>query len=270
MTTPTSPAPLPEESFIGLVRDLLCRSWRTVETDHFLDDYQRSQWLAPQALRERQLALLRRLAWHCFLSVPFYSRRIAAALPPSAIERLDDIAQLPLYPASARRSEPAAFIARTHPGVTPQQHISGTRGTPEPVYADGESLARRRAVRLRSELWAGARPRGPDTGSAGLSPAQRLQARLSPWYLAAEVGVIAATCERGGLHVHADHLILEVVDDAGRSQPAGTAGRLLVTDLFNHAAPYLRHDLGDLGRLAPAACCCGRSLPLLDVLGRAP
>jgi phenylacetate-coenzyme A ligase PaaK-like adenylate-forming protein len=140
------------------------------------------------------------------------------------------------------------------------------------VYADGESLARRRAVRLRSELWAGARPGGPDSGDAGPSLAQRLQARLYPWYLAAEaeVGVIAATCERGGLHVHADHLIVEVVDDAGRSQPAGTAGRLLVTDLYNYAAPYLRHDLGDLGRLAPAACGCGRSLPLLDVLGRAP
>jgi phenylacetate-coenzyme A ligase PaaK-like adenylate-forming protein len=44
----------------------------------------------------------------------------------------------------------------------------------------------------------------------------------------------------------------------------------LVTDLYNYAAPYLRHDLGNLGRLAPTACGCGRSLPLLDVVGRAP
>ncbi len=112
--------------------------------------------------------------------------------------------------------------------------------------------------------------RGEDPGGGGARLAETLGAPLRRWYGAAEVGVIAASCDRSGdaLHVHADHLIVEVVDGAGRPVPDGAAGRVLITDLHNHAAPYLRHELGDRARFTGRACACGRALPLVELLGR--
>jgi phenylacetate-CoA ligase len=111
--------------------------------------------------------------------------------------------------------------------------------------------------------------RGEQSDGAIATLAERLGVPLYSWYIAAEVGVIAAPCERAvGLHVQADHLLVEVVDEHGRPLPDGESGRILVTDLHNEAAPYLRHELGDIGRLLPDRCPCGRALPLLELVGR--
>lgn len=111
--------------------------------------------------------------------------------------------------------------------------------------------------------------RGPDGDGAAARLAEATGARLVRWYVAAEVGLIAATCDRApgrALHVQADHVLVEILDDAGRALPPGAAGRVHVTDLHNHASPLLRHDLEDRGRLVEAPCACGRALPLLELL----
>lgn len=72
-----------------------------------------------------------------------------------------------------------------------------------------------------------------------------------------EVGLVACECERhAGLHVNADSLVVEA--------PAGTPGRLLVTDLVNRAMPLIRYQIGDVAVGGTAPCACGRGLPLLD------
>ena len=114
--------------------------------------------------------------------------------------------------------------------------------------------------------------RGEDAGAGGARLAERTGARLTHFYAAAEVGVVAATCDRApsptAMHVNADHLLVEIVDGRGQPAPPGAEGRVLVTDLHNYAAPYLRYELGDVGRLLPHGCPCGRSLPLVEVTGR--
>lgn len=43
----------------------------------------------------------------------------------------------------------------------------------------------------------------------------------------------------------------EILDlDSDQPAPPGEIGRIVVTDLFNRASPYLRYDTGDLGRFA--------------------
>jgi len=69
-------------------------------------------------------------------------------------------------------------------------------------------------------------------------------------------------CHRG-MHIAAEDLIVEIVDDKGHPVSAGTKGRVLVTNLHNFGMPLLRYDTGDVGSLLTGQCACGRGLPLL-------
>lgn len=328
MIEPASPSLPPREevprAVAELLADLLRRPWREVGARHYLAEYLRAERLPAEALRARQLAGLRRIAWHCFLEVPRHAVRIGALLKPAELERLDDPARLPIGRADERRREPGAYQAKSE-RIARRLCTAGRLGAPLEVLLDAESVARREAVRMRAESWAGAPParliaawgrdalhaagpldpgdraelaaaragfvlsapadgfdqiaaamdlrrrpraliaRGPDAEGRAAALAERTGAPLHRFYGAAEVGLIASSCERGGMHVHADHLLLEVVDGAGRPCPPGEPGSLLVTDLHNRAAPFLRHELSDRGRLLDRGCACGRALPLVEL-----
>jgi phenylacetate-CoA ligase len=73
---------------------------------------------------------------------------------------------------------------------------------------------------------------------------------------------VAAECPegRGGLHVHEDHFLVEVVDpDDGRPLAVGDEGELVFTTLTKEALPLIRYRTGDIGRLAEEPCACGRT-----------
>lgn len=79
---------------------------------------------------------------------------------------------------------------------------------------------------------------------------------------------IGAECRiHNGYHVHAEVLIVEVVDRHNRPCPPGTPGRVLLTDLSNHAFPFIRYEIGDIAALAADSVCpCGVTLPRLQSL----
>ena len=77
-----------------------------------------------------------------------------------------------------------------------------------------------------------------------------------------EVMLIASECEqRHGLHVNADHLVVELRDADGAS---GRGGEVVITDLFNYGMPLLRYVNGDMAVASDRRCVCGRGLPLLE------
>ena len=76
-----------------------------------------------------------------------------------------------------------------------------------------------------------------------------------------EIGLVAARCEAGRYHVHREHCIVEIVDEAGLPCRAGEAGRLLLTGLNNFAMPLVRYDSNDLVTAVDGPCSCGRTLP---------
>lgn len=79
-----------------------------------------------------------------------------------------------------------------------------------------------------------------------------------------EFMLLAAECsEHKGLHVSADHLIVETVDTAGRPK-VGETGAVCVTDLHNYAMPFVRYLNGDQATFSAAPCGCGRSLPVFS------
>jgi len=83
-------------------------------------------------------------------------------------------------------------------------------------------------------------------------------------YSCAETGYLATTCpERHGLHVHAENVILEVLDESGQPCGPGQTGEVFLTSLTNFRAPLIRYGVGDVATVGPERCACGRGLPVL-------
>jgi phenylacetate-CoA ligase len=82
-------------------------------------------------------------------------------------------------------------------------------------------------------------------------------------YGARDSGFVAHECPSGGMHLTADRLIVEIVDEEGTVLPAGCSGEIVVTNLDTPEMPFIRYRTGDIGSLTLNACRCGRTLPLL-------
>ena len=88
-------------------------------------------------------------------------------------------------------------------------------------------------------------------------------------YAASEFLALGFECPEGWLHVNADWVVLEPVDEALRPVPPGeTSHTALVTNLVNRTQPVIRHDLGDRVTVRPEPCPCGSPLPAMHVEGR--
>jgi phenylacetate-CoA ligase len=92
--------------------------------------------------------------------------------------------------------------------------------------------------------------------------------RIFETYGNREVMLIAAECEaHDGMHLSMENLIVElVVRDGEQQRPAleGELGEVVITDLHNYGAPFIRYLTGDQAvRCSAQRCGCGRSLPRL-------
>lgn len=97
------------------------------------------------------------------------------------------------------------------------------------------------------------------------------QARCLNLYSCVEAGYLASDCPEGhGMHVHAENVLLEVLDPHGQACRPGETGRVVLTTLRNFHCPLVRYEIGDEAEVGPRDCPCGRGLPLIRrVLGKA-
>jgi putative adenylate-forming enzyme len=126
-----------------------------------------------------------------------------------------------------------------------------------------------RAGRLHikpSVLWSG----GENLGAPERDQISRVfGSTILEEYGASECMSIAFGCRDGGLHVNADWVILEPVDELYRPVPAGVASHTtLLTNLANHVQPIIRYDLGDSITVLTEPCSCAVPLPRIRVEGR--
>ena len=76
--------------------------------------------------------------------------------------------------------------------------------------------------------------------------------------------------EQNGIHVWADHFLLEVIDKNGDPVKEGQRGELVITTLSKEALPLIRYRVGDITILNNEECECGRTHPrIMRILGRA-
>lgn len=84
-----------------------------------------------------------------------------------------------------------------------------------------------------------------------------------------DAGFIAHECPAGSMHITAEDIIVEIVDEQGNVQPAGISGEIVVTHMATSDFPFIRYRTGDIGMLGNTPCSCGRGLPLLkEIQGR--
>ena len=97
-----------------------------------------------------------------------------------------------------------------------------------------------------------------------------LGSRLFPHYGSREMALGGAICcpAHEGMHLRENHVIAEIVDDAGSPLPRGEVGELVITTIGMEAMPLIRYRTGDYTRVLPGPCPCGSEVLRLDTVRR--
>ena len=97
-----------------------------------------------------------------------------------------------------------------------------------------------------------------------------LGTRLFPHYGSREMALGGAICcpAHEGMHLRENHVIAEIIDDAGLPLPPGETGELVITTIGMEAMPLIRYRTGDYTRILPERCPCGSEVLRFDTVAR--
>lgn len=117
---------------------------------------ERTQWLAPAAIRDAQLLQLAQVLRHAIATVPYYRERLAGCWAPAAALTWETLEALPLL---TRRDLQEGFATLASTAV-PAQHgavhearTSGSTGMPVRVLGSEVDLLYWKALTLREHAW---------------------------------------------------------------------------------------------------------------------
>lgn len=107
------------------------------------------------------------------------------------------------------------------------------------------------------------------TGAEPITPEQRaviehgFGARVFERYGGRDFGVVGAECEaHSGMHIFSPHVYVERLRAEGAAP--GDPDEIIVTQLDNPGAPFIRYRTEDLGVFSERTCPCGRTWPILE------
>lgn len=127
--------------------------------------------------------------------------------------------------------------------------------------------AERGALTFRPrEVWTG----GETLGLAARRHIERaLECSVRNNFGASEFLTMGWECGHGRMHLNADWVILEPVDERGCAVPPGRLSySCLLTHLANSVQPLIRYELGDQIAVFDEPCACGSAMPVIEVQGR--
>lgn len=115
-----------------------------------------TQWLSPDALRDLQVGLLRRVIRHAHRHTAFYRQLLdERGLTAEDFCTVDDVARLPLLDRPVLRASIDARTATVPPLPVVTKTTSGSSGEPVVVRYNAESRHWRDAIRWRGYGWGG-------------------------------------------------------------------------------------------------------------------
>jgi phenylacetate-CoA ligase len=134
--------------------------WSRKDGDYALDylrEFERTQYLSPERLRELQWERLQRLVRHAYDRCPYYRERWGAAgIGPDDLRGFEDFARLPLV-SKRDIQERAEDMARDDlpRDRLVQNRTGGSTGEPLVFYLDRDRVRSRAASSIRHDRWAG-------------------------------------------------------------------------------------------------------------------
>jgi len=97
---------------------------------------------------------------------------------------------------------------------------------------------------------------------------ERLYVKMTDNYGISEVmgpGIAGECLEQRGMHIQEDHFYAETIDPVtGKVLEPGEEGELVITTLTKEAFPVIRYRTGDVCRVIPEPCPCGRTSRRID------
>jgi phenylacetate-CoA ligase len=211
---------------------------------------------------------LRKFLWH---DLDFSAKVAAIRKAPPKLGRLPNGSMEPVW-TSAYHTGPSVLLDI---GATVEEQLDWLMRQ-EPAYllshpTNLEALALRASARNLDMSWLRAVYGFGEPLDQSTRDILRANWKVPVWndYSAVEIGMIGVQCpEHDHLHVMAESVLVEVLDDDGRPCAVGETGRVVLTPLHNFAYPLIRYEIGDYASLG-GPCDCGRGLPVLThVQGR--
>ena len=88
-------------------------------------------------------------------------------------------------------------------------------------------------------------------------------------YSCTEGGAVACECREQHFHINDDWVIVEPVDADGNPVPDGVrSDKVLITNLYNFAQPFIRYEVTDRIIMHHEPCACGNPSPWIELEGR--
>ena len=82
-------------------------------------------------------------------------------------------------------------------------------------------------------------------------------------YGASELDLIAFQNPLNEWQLNSETLFIEILDENNNSLPHGQEGRIVITSFYNKAHPFIRYDIGDIGKLSKLSSA---KKPILETL----
>jgi phenylacetate-CoA ligase len=151
-----------------------------------------SQWYSHDELRDRQLALLRRLLTHVYRTNSFYRDRFErVGFSPSDVSSLDDLRRLPILTKDdVRKFGREMLSGGFQPSALMSAKTGGSTGKPVELFFTEEVSQLRNASGRRNKAWAGWKV-GEPIGAVWGNPIfpKTLRERLRSWVLAPSISL---------------------------------------------------------------------------------
>ncbi len=133
--------------------------WRAGELAQmrYLREFEQTQFLSTEAIRELQWQRLRKLLHHAYLQCPFYRSRFdRAGLTPHDFRGLEDLRVLAVLEKREIQEQGEEMVARDWPrSDLIANQTGGSTGAPVPFYLCKDRKCSRAAATLRHNRWAG-------------------------------------------------------------------------------------------------------------------